>query len=141
MRQGPSNTVDKLRAPGARRRAGTRSAPPPCPVGPKRGRSTASSACSTAVQQNMSHASNASPLTTHPPQHSRVLPFSQIATHERLELPQESFRLRVGCTKGHASGVRTVQCQQLTAETQVPVHLVSTKSSDTLDNFATMCIH
>ena len=43
-----SNTVDKLRAPGARPRAGTRSAPPPCPVGPKRGRSTASSACSTA---------------------------------------------------------------------------------------------
>src|SRR5687768_8920227 len=45
-----SNTADKLRAPGARRRASTRSAPPPCPVGPERGRSTASSACSTAAQ-------------------------------------------------------------------------------------------
>src|SRR4030095_5911150 len=42
---GPPNTADKLRAPGARRRAGTRSAPHPCPVGPERGRSSASSAC------------------------------------------------------------------------------------------------
>src|SRR5262245_10924834 len=55
MRQGPSNTVDKLRAPGARRRASTRSAPPPCPVGPKRGRSTASSACSTAQADACGH--------------------------------------------------------------------------------------